>query len=282
VEKKYAAMDPSNPRDAVLDMDDDGFTNLEEYKAGTKMDDASSHPPYAEKLYFVQADQTLLPLRLEKISREGKTPADWVLQFTVNENGRRVTRFARLGETVADFKLIGIASSIVRISHPTIKNSFLEKDMSALTIQRGADEPVVIKPGMAAYEHGVKVRLAIIRNPLEWSKYQFIDTRVGDDFAVSVGMGARETYTVLAAGGGEAKVQIIEGGKPGKVFSLVRFRPPAEAATPTPAVPGPTAPLPAIPGPAVPAIPAVPGPVVPAVPPPAVQPPQGGMDWPSI
>ncbi len=281
IEKAYAFLDSTNPRDAALDQDDDGFTNLEEHKAGTKMDDASSHPPYAEKLYFVQADQTLLPLRLERISREGRTPADWVLQFSVVEGAKMVTRFAKIGQSVSGFKVVGVASKITKVYQSATK-SFLEKDESAVTVQRGSEEPILVRPGVAAYEPGVKVRFAVVRNPFEWNKYQFIDTRVEEEFEVKIGMGAVERYKVLAAGNGEAKVQVIEGGKPGRTFTIVRFRPPAEAAPVSrPSVPGVGVPPTVLPGVSVPAIPALPGPVVPAVP--AVpQAPQGEVVWPSI
>jgi hypothetical protein len=44
IEEQYAFLNPVDPTDASADQDSDGFSNLEEYLAGTDMADPKSHP----------------------------------------------------------------------------------------------------------------------------------------------------------------------------------------------------------------------------------------------
>ena len=48
-ELKYG-LNPNNPRDAALDSDNDGFTNLEEFAAKTDPKDSESHPDYLDSM----------------------------------------------------------------------------------------------------------------------------------------------------------------------------------------------------------------------------------------
>ena len=53
IEQKYAFLNPDNPQDARLDQDQDGFLNVEEFRAGTDMQDPKSTPPLGTALRLV-------------------------------------------------------------------------------------------------------------------------------------------------------------------------------------------------------------------------------------
>lgn len=67
-EKKYA-LNPNDAADAGADADNDGFTNAEEFEAGTDPTDPKSHPDYLDSLRVqLPLKETVLPFYFEKIS----------------------------------------------------------------------------------------------------------------------------------------------------------------------------------------------------------------------
>ncbi len=72
-EVKYG-FNKDDPRDAAQDADKDGFTNLEEFTAGTDPKDAKSHPDYMD---FLALDgslrQTFLPFYFKQANPVGKS-----------------------------------------------------------------------------------------------------------------------------------------------------------------------------------------------------------------
>ena len=114
-EVKYG-LNPNDPKDAALDSDKDGFTNLEECqlsaaesKTGFKYDptDATSHPSYLDSLSLkLPLKETYLPFIFTAAS---KIPTGWRCEFYLpkqkdtsgyGRKGRKVT--ATVGEEVAD------------------------------------------------------------------------------------------------------------------------------------------------------------------------------------
>ncbi len=121
-EKKYG-FNPEDPADAAQDADGDGFTNLEEYQAGTDPRDANSHPDYLDflavsgelrhtELPFYFNDYQQLPKGYRYVfQRIGKTGYDSKVSAKMNEEiasmdgriktGWKVTGFTRKTEQVA-------------------------------------------------------------------------------------------------------------------------------------------------------------------------------------
>ena len=72
-------LSPSNSGDADEDLDGDGFTNREEYEAGTDPSDRHSHPDYLDSLKLkLPLKQTTLPFYLRSYM---KTPNGMKLEF---------------------------------------------------------------------------------------------------------------------------------------------------------------------------------------------------------
>ena len=93
-------MNPLDPRDAAADWDNDGFSNLEEYRAGTKIRDTASHPDIASKLRVLgEVKENPFLLRFMGIM---KMPSGLVFQLNLR-TGR--THMKKIGEEVEGYKL---------------------------------------------------------------------------------------------------------------------------------------------------------------------------------
>lgn len=104
-EVKYG-LNPVDLSDAQGDLDQDGFTNLEEFNAETNPTDAGSSPDPVAKLRVLQVGTVPFLLRFQGISRVGDRD---VFQLNLRKMDR--TYFARLDEPVdakdfPDFKVV--------------------------------------------------------------------------------------------------------------------------------------------------------------------------------
>ncbi len=101
-EQKFG-LNPADAGDAAMDLDGDKFSNLEEVKAGTPLNDPAVHPTAVAKLRMVRA--IVDPFRLRFLSVT-KAPGGDVYQVNVRSLDR--TYFKRMGETVEGFTLSGV------------------------------------------------------------------------------------------------------------------------------------------------------------------------------
>jgi hypothetical protein len=111
-EQRYSFLNPYNPADATQDYDNDGFLNVEEYRAGTQLDDPDSFPPLGNLLRFTRIFRRPLPIVLRSVD-EGRTDdkAKWDVSVNVWDNTRRrnVSRTIRIGDKINDFELLDIS-----------------------------------------------------------------------------------------------------------------------------------------------------------------------------
>jgi hypothetical protein len=118
-----------NADDALQDADGDGFTNLEEYLALTNPRDADSHPPYAEKLRVLKIGRTPMPLSFQGVQVLSANDMRFLLK---NRQLRRDT-YAKLGDTVDGYKLVGFEPKKVKVQKGTFE---VEEDVSVLTVSK--------------------------------------------------------------------------------------------------------------------------------------------------
>ena len=99
-EQKYG-LDKYNAADASEDLDGDGFTNLEEFRAKTEPADAAAHPPYATKLRFVQRKDVPFTYVFQGVTElpDGK------LVFQINTPADGKTYFKGIGEQLENIVL---------------------------------------------------------------------------------------------------------------------------------------------------------------------------------
>ena len=140
-EKKYGLDVTRN--DADEDKDGDGFTNAEEFAAGTDPSDKNSHPDYFDSLKIVlPLKETVLPFYLRSYM---KTPSGMKLEFfdpkrrnDYGKNGYRYYVF--VGDAIGDTGFTA-KSFEQKEKKQKIKGSNVERtvDVSAVTIVRKAD-----------------------------------------------------------------------------------------------------------------------------------------------
>ena len=202
-EKKYGLDVAQNDADA--DKDGDGFTNAEEFAAGTDPADKLSHPDYFDSLKVVlPLKETVLPFYLRSYM---KTPNGMKLEFfdpkrrnDYGKNGYRYSVF--VGEAIGDTGFTA-KSFEQKEKKQKIKGSNVERpvDVSAVTIVRKEDgKELVIALDEKRKPVDVKATLEFSRGEtktfevragetidLYGSKYKIVEVK-------SVGKGAKVTF----------------------------------------------------------------------------------------
>jgi len=96
--ERIVGLNPNDASDADADKDGDGFTNREEFEAGTDPSDPNSHPDYLDSLKVrLPLKQTTLPFYLRSYM---KTPNGMKLEFV---NPKERNDYGTLGKTYSVF-----------------------------------------------------------------------------------------------------------------------------------------------------------------------------------
>jgi hypothetical protein len=142
--ERKVGLNPGNPADADEDLDGDGFTNREEFDAGTDPSDRNSHPDYLDSLKIrLPLKQTTLPFYLRSYM---KTPSGMKLEFF---NPKERNDYGTLGRTYsvyvnADIGGTGYVVKGFEQKERTMKiagggGATRKVDVSFATIERKAD-----------------------------------------------------------------------------------------------------------------------------------------------
>ena len=126
-----------DPRDAELDSDNDGFSNLEEYLAGTNPKDPNDHPSIEAKIHVDKIVQDPFKLRFKTVS---KMPDG--LKFQLNLRGDLRSYFAKMGETIEGFKLVDYRTNLVERTDGGMTRRV---DESVLVLERGDKRIELVK-----------------------------------------------------------------------------------------------------------------------------------------
>ena len=103
VEQKLG-LNPLDPDDATADTDSDGFSNIEEYQAGTSLTDPGIFPSPSAKLRLGRVATTPFMFLFKGISQISQTPGGERYQLNLRSLER--TFFVGMGEEVEGFKVI--------------------------------------------------------------------------------------------------------------------------------------------------------------------------------
>ena len=132
-------LDLTDPDILNEDPDKDGFTNLDEWTAGTDPNDPKSHPAYLTKLRLKKYIQK--PFRLKFNSWDGNPAKPESLSFAIDPvDLRSHTQFCNLGETIAGTKF---KVEKFEVKHQLDANG-VEDDVSELTVVNAEENKKVI------------------------------------------------------------------------------------------------------------------------------------------
>ena len=156
-------LNPNDASDANADADGDGFTNLEEYKAGTDLHNKEDHPDYLDWLKIeLPLKETSMPFLFRKAN---KIPAGWRCEFfdpaRKDDYGRKgATLTAVIGEEIADTGFV-LKSYVAKTTREPIKGSEgLTKavDASEVVVERKSDGKRIT----LAVQRGKSAKLAAV------------------------------------------------------------------------------------------------------------------------
>ena len=199
--EKELGLDSTNPDDALLDLDNDGYSNLVEYKAKTALNDPKSHPPLAEKLKLLGLARKKLPLVLVDVKERGKDKKNWVVEVKMlNRRGKLMTAFKKIGDTLKLDQQGRYMYTITNGAHKMGEkfdkklNRPVPVPASEITIVNAmdkSDKPIIVTVGKAPYENKIKLGL---QDTVTGKKYIL---KNGAKFIVGDANTGTEEYTVI-------------------------------------------------------------------------------------
>ena len=181
------------------DPDNDGFTNLEEFLAGTNPTSKASIPPYHTKLRLLEFIAIPFRLIFTGSPDDGQT-------FTINSKDlSRRTQFLKIGDSIE-----GSPYKIVAYEKKSEMRNQIERDVSELTIENS--------------ETGQKIVLvtdAETNDPTSFAKFRFLldnsefQVKKDDEFALPAEPDVK--YRLLDISPNEAVIEAVDGGEQIKI-----------------------------------------------------------------
>ena len=207
-DEKLLGLNPNDPSDAQRDNDNDGFTNLEEYKAKTDINDPKSHPPLAKRLYVDSIKRGFLPTVLIKVTAHGDDMKTWTIQMDETVAGGAVkTRFYKLGAILTlnerKYEIKGIQSEVVEEKVDKRGTSFIKKTVYSITLQEEGDTPITAVEKKLVPENKESVKIIDKFNEKEYFVAVKESLTVGDTKT------GEEKYTVKSVNNAKKKVILL-------------------------------------------------------------------------
>lgn len=184
-EKKFG-LNPFNSNDALLDLDGDGFTNLEEFLWKTNAADAEDFPPLAAKLRLIAVRK--VPFNLMFIGKHSVSESS--VFFALKNKQNLQDYYVKKGDTIDGFLIADYEEKIITITKNDLKISedvsvlVLQKDDKLIRLPRGRDveqTEYVAALHFTLDEHKFTVKLGDKFN-LRQQEYKVVD--ITPDFVI--------------------------------------------------------------------------------------------------
>ena len=173
-------LNPDDANDALRDMDKDGFSNLDEYRYNTAINDKSVHPAVINRCSLLKPRKDYYPMIFTEIvvNNEEDPKSKWDIYLT--EYGKRVSqRIRRVNESLEE-----VAYKIIDVD----KN---EQGKYFVVLKKADEEPVTL---MISRGRKVKRVKYPIVNKLNKNVYAYI----GASFVLKNKDGKEETYKAVS------------------------------------------------------------------------------------
>lgn len=121
--------------DSTQDADADGFTNLEEYKAGTSPKEPADAPPPVAKLRVIKVVKIAVPFIFSGYQQLTTNRDDFVFQIKNKHTSR--DSYLKIGGMIEGYKIIGFEKKTVPVNKGTFS---IDKDVAVLKISRDGKE----------------------------------------------------------------------------------------------------------------------------------------------
>ncbi|MEI6054468.1 MAG: hypothetical protein WCR55_00300 [Lentisphaerota bacterium] len=186
IEKKYG-FNPANPADANYDLDNDSFTNLQEYLYNPEgIDNPKIHPPLVKRLVLLGISKAKVPFLIKNIVKSGKDKTKWNIQVNFDDpNITPSTQFLKIGATVElpniSYKITDIVEHTYEKLDPNL-GAMIEYDDSAIILQTSKGEKLQAQVNKYIYEKDNLVTVKDIYTGEEYKVRHNASISLGNSF----------------------------------------------------------------------------------------------------
>jgi len=201
-------LDPADPGDRHLDQDEDNFPNIEEFQAKTRANDERKHPPLITRMRLLKMESPRLRFILKNVvAQPPENRRRWEIQIKVIKSGHRsTTEFKKLGEELPDdYRIIDVAIKKIKD-----RRAGIMVDAPEITVQKGDDEPIVLRKNRPAYEDNPKFTFAFFYGD---KPKKLAAIGIGDEFELTDTVGQVYGYKVIDGNSGSVSVEPVSGGQ---------------------------------------------------------------------
>ena len=235
IEKKYN-MNPKKSQDIYEDVDNDGFSNIQEYRYNPNgISDKTEHPPLIGRLILLKVSNTKIPLILKKIIKHGDNKENWDIQVNVKLPNRRwSTKFLKIGDSIEvndmEYRITDIQYKVESVLNPQL-GVMVEQDTSGIVLRNSMNEEIIAKKNQQIYEPNRKITL----KNLYTGKITL--ARIGNTITLGNKNIGIEKYKIINIADNNSSVEFEKNGKIFVVDTETSYKPPVKttilSSTPT-------------------------------------------------
>ncbi len=204
VKEKYG-LSKEDPHNVLDDLDNDGFSNLYEYKNKTVLNDPRSRPPLWQRLLVQKVESVVLPFMLMKVNtNNSEDQSKWDIQVNRTDTGK--STFTSLNDVLKidgrDYRISKVKLDQVK---KTVGGSEVVVDNSVITLEQVGGKTVIEMPvGKTVFSPDPKAFLLDTGNNAE------ITVGNGEEFSLGNRYTGVERYRVETINQKEGTLSLID------------------------------------------------------------------------